>query len=117
MVVDIVVVHDDKLRLQWRLAIVEELIRGRDNLVRTAHIRMGNYRTTRPIVKLYPLEVSYSDDNTSQETPDDNTQCICDSDLPMDDSSTSSSERRKAASKAYRKSQTGQPCYAGPWRT
>ena len=103
MVGDIVVVHDVKPKLQWRLAFVEEFIRARDYLVRATHIVMGNYRTTRPIVKLYPLEISNSDDNTSQETPDDNTQCIQGSDLPIDNSSTSSSEdrvRRKAASKA-----------------
>ena len=58
---DIVIVHDDKSRLHWRLAVVEDLIEGNDGLVRAAHIRMSNYKTTRPIVKLYPLEISSSD--------------------------------------------------------
>ena len=54
---DVVIVHDEKPRMQWKLALVEGLIKGRDDLTRAAHIKMGNYRTTRPIVKLYPLEV------------------------------------------------------------
>jgi len=54
-------VHDEKPRMRWKLALVEGLIKGRDDLVRAAHIKMGNYRTTRPIVKLYPLEVGNPD--------------------------------------------------------
>ena len=60
--------------MQWRLAIVEELIKGGDNLIRAAHIRMGTYKTTRPITKLYPLEVSNPDEMNSQkalEEPND----------------------------------------------
>ena len=34
-----VIVHDDKPRMQWRLAAVEKLITGKDNLVCAAHIR------------------------------------------------------------------------------
>ena len=55
---DVVIVHDEKSRLYWRLAVVEDLIEGNDGLVRAAHIRMGKLKTTRPIIKLYPLEVS-----------------------------------------------------------
>ena len=55
---DVVIVHEDnKPRLQWRLAIVEDLIEGKDGRVRAAHIRTNNYKTTRPVAKLYPLEV------------------------------------------------------------
>ena len=51
-----VVVHDDnKPRLQWRLAVIEELIRGRDG--HAPHIRMSNINTTRPLAKLYPLKI------------------------------------------------------------
>ena len=59
---DDMIVHDDKSRVQWKLAVVEELIEGRDGFVRAAHIKMDNLRTTRPIVKLYPLEVSDTND-------------------------------------------------------
>jgi len=43
---DVVIVHDDKSRLYWRLAVVEDLIEGKDGLVWAAHIRMSNYITT-----------------------------------------------------------------------
>ena len=55
---DIVIVRDDKPRLQWKLAIVKDLIKGNDGLVRAAHVRTEKCRTTQPIIKLYPLEVS-----------------------------------------------------------
>ena len=54
---ELVMVHDDKPRNTWKLAIIEELIRGNDGLVRAANIRTKNGRTSRPITKLYPLEV------------------------------------------------------------
>ena len=40
------IVHDDKSRLYWRLAAVEDLIERKDGLVRAALIRMSNYNTT-----------------------------------------------------------------------
>ena len=55
------IIHDDKPRLYWKLAIVENLIKGNDGLVQAANVRIENYMTTRPIVKLYPLEVSSCD--------------------------------------------------------
>ena len=67
---DVVIVHDEKPRMQWKLALVEGLIKGGDNLVCAAHIRIGSYRTTRPIVKLYPLEVSDPDGVNPQESSD-----------------------------------------------
>ena len=68
---DVVVVHDEKPRMQWRLAIVEELIKGGDTLVCATHIRMGTYKTIRPITKLYPLEVSNPDEMNSQKASDE----------------------------------------------
>ena len=50
--------HDDVPRLQWRLAMVEELIKGLDGIARAAKIRISTGRTNRPIVKLFPLELS-----------------------------------------------------------
>ena len=102
---DVVIVHDEKPRMQWKLALVDELIKGGDDLVRAAHIRIGRYRTTRPIVKLYPLEVSSSDGmhpERSQIVIND----ARDSQLRMDGTSAKSDHpkdqrvRRKAASKA-----------------
>ena len=42
----VVIVHDNKSRLYWRLMVVGDLIEGNDRLVRAAHIRMNNYKTT-----------------------------------------------------------------------
>jgi len=50
---DVVIsVHEDnKPRLHWRLAMVENLIEGNDGEVRAAHIRTSNHRTMRPVTK------------------------------------------------------------------
>ena len=56
---DVVLVHDNLPRNQWKLAIVNSLIPGRDGLVRAVRLRMSNgNELQRPIEKLYPLEVS-----------------------------------------------------------
>ena len=52
------IIYNDKARLHWKLAIVEDLIQGKDGYVHAANIRMGNHRTSCPIAKLYPLETS-----------------------------------------------------------
>jgi len=43
---DVVIIHDDKARLYWKLAIVEDLIQGKDGYVRAANIRMANLQTS-----------------------------------------------------------------------
>jgi len=45
------------LRMQWRLAVVEELIKEAGNLICAVHIRIGNYKTIIPIIKLVSLKV------------------------------------------------------------
>jgi len=57
---DIVQVHNGGARLNWRLAVIEELIVGNDGITRAARIRTSTGTTNRPIVKLYPLEVTSS---------------------------------------------------------
>ena len=70
------IIHDDSPRLKWNLAVVQELQRGNDSLVRSATIRTANGITNRPISKLYPLEVNagknaIEDDNDDQvSTPE-----------------------------------------------
>ena len=101
---DIVVVHDDKSRLHWRLAVVEDLIEGKDGLVRAAHIRMDKLKTTRPIVKLYPLEVSHMD-TVSQATTnfDDTPSDSVEASQIVEESSTTRRVQRGAASRAHQK--------------
>ena len=69
-------VHDDVLRLQWRLAVVEELIKGLDGIARAVNIQTSAGRTHRPIVKLFPLELSCEVTNTpgKQEVTTDEDQ-------------------------------------------
>jgi Family of unknown function (DUF5641) len=55
---EVVQVHVDRPRSDWKIAVVEKLIRGQDNKVRSAEIRTARGVTNRPISKLYPLEVS-----------------------------------------------------------
>jgi len=53
------------------LAVVEELIKGMDGLIRAAKIRTNSGKTNRPIAKLFPLEVNECDGtSTSQEITD-----------------------------------------------
>ena len=53
---DVVLVHDDTPQVDWRMAVIEELITGNDGLVRAAKIRTAKRRTNRPITKLVSLE-------------------------------------------------------------
>jgi len=60
---DIVLIHDDGPRLHWRLAIVDSLIQGNDGLVRAVNVHTNNRITSRPINRLYPLEISSPPDS------------------------------------------------------
>ena len=70
---EVVLVHDEKPRSTWKLAVVESLIEGGDGLIRAANIRTSTGRTNRPITKLYPLEVCANEamppteDDTSEQ--------------------------------------------------
>lgn len=66
---DVVQIHDETLRNSWKLAVVEELVKGEDNLIRTVKLRTKNGTTNRPITKLYPIEV-----NCIESEPEDVTR-------------------------------------------
>ncbi|XP_077869796.1 uncharacterized protein LOC144362083 [Saccoglossus kowalevskii] len=56
---DVVLVHHDTDKhVNWKLATVLKLNRGNDGIIRSAHIRTANGLTSRPVTKLYPLEVN-----------------------------------------------------------
>ena len=56
---DVVIIKGkEKNRGLWKLGIVEELITGRDRVVREAKLRAGRSCLERPIQHLYPMEVS-----------------------------------------------------------
>ena len=73
---DVVLIHDDSPRVNWKLALVTSINRGRDGLVRSANLRTANGTTNRPITRLHPLEVQAKeaqccteDQATTVETP------------------------------------------------
>lgn len=59
---DIVLVHDDSARVNWKLAIIESVNKGRDGLIRSANIHTATGRTNHPIARLYPLEVTATEE-------------------------------------------------------
>lgn len=54
---DLVVMHDDSPRVNWKRAFVTTINRGRDGLVRSVNLSTANGTTNRPITRLHPLEV------------------------------------------------------------
>lgn len=56
---DVCVIKDDnKDRNKWKLEIVEELVAGRDGVVRAVKLRAGKSYLERAVQQLYPLELS-----------------------------------------------------------
>ena len=69
---DVVCVHEDNVpRQRWKLGTVQELIYGRDNLVRAAVVRLaskgGGIEIQRPLQILYPVEVPYEHHNSGNK--------------------------------------------------
>jgi len=54
------------------MAVIQRLIKGNDGYVRAAEIRTNAGKTNRPISKLYPLEISANEEDTSAESKTDN---------------------------------------------
>lgn len=56
---DIVLIEsDDKKRIMWPMARIMELFPGRDGHIRVAKLKTSNGTLTRPMQRLFPLEVS-----------------------------------------------------------
>ena len=56
---DVVIIKDDdRNRNKWKLGIIENLIAGRDGIVRVAKLRAGKAILERAIQQLYPLELT-----------------------------------------------------------
>lgn len=57
----VTVFEENKKRGEWKMAVVESLIKGKDNVVRGANVRVvakgKPVRISRPVQKLYPIEV------------------------------------------------------------
>ena len=60
-------IKDDNLtRLQWPLGVIEENYRGRDGLIRAVKVRTSSGCLTRPIQRLYDLEVTSAEINNGR---------------------------------------------------
>ena len=61
--------EENKKRAHWKTAVVERLITGRDEIVRGAEVRTigkgKHLRISRPIQKLYPLEIGATLESTA----------------------------------------------------
>ena len=56
---DVCLIKDDnKDRNKWKLGIVEELIAGRDRVVKAVKLQAGKSYLKRAVQQLYPLELS-----------------------------------------------------------
>jgi len=55
---DVVLVHDNTTRVNWKLAVIESLNKGGDGMIRSANIYIATGRTNRPIARLYHLEMT-----------------------------------------------------------
>lgn len=53
---DIVLIHEERPRLYWKLGRIVKLFPGIDGHIRVAELQTLTGSTTRPIIKLYPLE-------------------------------------------------------------
>ena len=55
---DVVLIkEDERNRGKWKIGIVDQLIAGRDSVVRAAKLRAGNSHLERALQQLYPLEL------------------------------------------------------------
>ncbi len=56
---DIVLIEDEmEPRNHWKLAVIERIFVSADDKTRSAAVRTANGLTSRPITKLYPLEIN-----------------------------------------------------------
>ena len=60
-------VHNDGNRVDWSLGLIVKLIFGKDNVIRSAVLRTKNGLLTRPVTKLYPLELSLDNEQSRDE--------------------------------------------------
>jgi len=106
---DVVIVHNDTARATWKMAVIDDLIVGGDGLVRAATIRTSNGTTSRPITKLYPIELNEADEITT--TSGEMKQPHSDSDQPRN---TDHRPQRNAAKQATNKVKKWVQLYSGP---
>jgi hypothetical protein len=98
---DVVLIEDKNVpRLKWHMAVVEELIQGHDGLIRSVNVKTKTGTTSRPIAKLYPLEVNSSVYNNMNTGLDKTNRPKLNANTQLD---TSTRPKRNAAIKAAKR--------------
>ena len=94
---DVVLVHDDTARVNWRLAVIESVNKGEDGLIQSANIRTTTGTTNRPIARLYLLEVTAAEEPTEStlQTDDQLNQTADDRTSPRPVRSTAERSRTR----------------------
>ena len=64
---DIVLIHKENSRLFWRLGLITKLFRGIDEHHRVAQVKTATGVISRPVIKLYPLEVNCGDSGEARD--------------------------------------------------
>jgi len=54
---EVVQIHDDMPRHQWKFGVIEELVKGNDGFIQSVTVHTATGRTKCPIARLYPLEI------------------------------------------------------------
>ncbi|XP_068250434.1 uncharacterized protein [Palaemon carinicauda] len=77
---DLVLIKEDNLpRLKWPLGVIVDVFKGRDGLVRSVRLKTKKGEMTRPIQRLYNLEVGRSEDLiTTDASCEDFDRDVCD---------------------------------------
>ena len=66
----VVMIHgEEKNRGVWKIGVVEQLIQGRDGIVRAVRLRTGKNKIERAVQMLYPLELQCDVDTTKELNP------------------------------------------------
>jgi len=55
---NIVLIHDDTPGVQWKLAVMKQVNKGADGLIRSANVRKTARTTNQPVARLYSLGVT-----------------------------------------------------------
>ena len=78
---DVVLIHDNVPRNQWKIGVVTDLHKGKDGFVRSVSLRLSSgTELLRPIEKLYPLELS--SEHNVQGTEKEEKEAIADKQRP-----------------------------------
>ena len=77
---DVVLIHDNMPRNQWKIGVVTDLHKGKDGLVRSVSLRLSSGNTLLRPKKLYPLEVS--SENNTQSIEKEDKEAITDKQRP-----------------------------------